>query len=62
MTGPAFEPGHSGVIFTLWLTGTTLNVMSLMSYAPAGGGESSWCACDSCAEEHRGGRGESEVD
>jgi multidrug efflux pump subunit AcrB len=26
----AFPPGLTGVIFTLWLTGTTLNVMSLM--------------------------------
>jgi len=26
----AFPPALSGVIFTLWLTGTTLNVMSLM--------------------------------
>ena len=26
----AFPPGLSGVLFTLWLTGTTLNVMSLM--------------------------------
>jgi len=26
----AFPPGLSGVILTLWLTGTTLNVMSLM--------------------------------
>jgi multidrug efflux pump subunit AcrB len=26
----AFPPGLTGVLFTLWLTGTTLNVMSLM--------------------------------
>ena len=26
----AFPPGLTGVILTLWLTGTTLNVMSLM--------------------------------
>ena len=33
----AFPPGLVGVILRLWLTGTTLNVMSLMGVGDAGG-------------------------